>query len=239
MAGIWETSGLILRVLSVLNTTSPAFGIPSQLLILLSPLWINAFLYILMARLIYFFVPERHVGGTSARRLSLCFVLLDITAFLMQAVGGTMMSGDSAKTTLLGIHIYMGGIGCSSSSSWDSPPSSSMKRIDGSTEWKRPLYTMYTSIGLITIRIVFRLIEFSSGVYSPIMMHEAPFYCLEALPMFAALLLWNISHPGQILVGRDSEFPKKEKKSKKGVHVQAEKEKELDTQDLLRTPSPL
>jgi L-2-hydroxyglutarate oxidase LhgO len=50
-------------------------------------------------------------------------------------------------------------------------------------------------------------------------------------------LLWNISHPGQILVGPDSEFPKKEKKSKKGV--QAEKEKELDTQELLRTPSPL
>ncbi|KAJ7320816.1 RTA1 like protein-domain-containing protein, partial [Mycena albidolilacea] len=242
MAGIWETSGLILRVLSVLNTTSPAFGIPSQLLILLSPLWINAFLYVLMARLIYFFVPERHVGGISARRLSLCFVLLDITAFLMQAVGGTMMSGDSAKTTLLGIHIYMGGIGLQQFFVLGFTAlvvrfHYKMKRIDGSTEWKRPLYTMYTSIGLITIRIVFRLIEFSSGVYSPITMHEAPFYCLEALPMFAALLLWNISHPGQILVGPDSEFPKKEKKSKKGV--QAEKEKELDTQDLLRTPSPL
>jgi hypothetical protein len=275
MAGIWETSGLILRVLSVLNTTSPAFGIPSQLLILLSPLWINAFLYVLMARLIYFFVPERHVGGISARRLSLCFVLLDITcalfvslpdgslrfcsAFLMQAVGGTMMSGDSAKTTLLGIHIYMGGIGLQQFFVLGFTAlvvrfHYKMRRIDGSTEWKRPLYTMYTSIGLITvrclslltstshsstrqIRIVFRLIEFSSGVYSPITMHEAPFYCLEALPMFAALLLWNISHPGQILVGPDSEFPKKEKKSKKGV--QAEKEKELDTQDLLRTPSPL
>ncbi|KAJ7320867.1 RTA1 like protein-domain-containing protein, partial [Mycena albidolilacea] len=229
MAGIWETSGLILRVFSVLNTTSPAFGIPSQLLILLSPLWINAFLYVLMARLIYFFVPERHVGGISARRLSLCFMLLDITAFLMQAVGGTMMSGDSAKTTLLGIHIYMGGIDLQQFFVLGFTVlvvrfHYKMKRIDGSTEWKRPLCTMYTSIGLITIRIVYRLIEFSSGVYSPITMHEAPFYCLEALPMFAALLLWNISHPWKVLVGPDSEFPKKEKKSKKGTQVEKDKE---------------
>ncbi|KAJ6452760.1 hypothetical protein C8R45DRAFT_847564, partial [Mycena sanguinolenta] len=79
MAGIWETAGLVLRVLSVLHTTSSTFGTPSQLLILLAPLWINAFLYVLMSRLVYFFVPEKHVVGINARRLSLCFVLLDIT----------------------------------------------------------------------------------------------------------------------------------------------------------------
>jgi uncharacterized integral membrane protein len=82
MGGIWETGGLILRVFSVLNTTSQTFGIPSQLLILLSPLWINAFLYVVMSRFVYFFVPEKHVAGISARRLSLCFVLLDITCVL-------------------------------------------------------------------------------------------------------------------------------------------------------------
>jgi hypothetical protein len=79
MAGLWETGGFILRVYSVLNTTSTAFGIPSQLLILLAPLWTNAFLYVLMSRLVYFFVPEKRVAGISAQRLSLCFVLLDIT----------------------------------------------------------------------------------------------------------------------------------------------------------------
>jgi hypothetical protein len=61
-------------------------------------------------------------------------------------------------------------------------------------------------------------------------MHEAPFYCLEATPMFLALLLWNVYHPGRILVGPDSEFPKKEKKSKRG---------EKGLLPLSATPSPL
>ncbi|KAJ6589220.1 RTA1 like protein-domain-containing protein [Mycena capillaripes] len=242
MAGMWETGGLVLRVFSVLNTTSLAFGIPSQLLILLAPLWINAFLYVLMSRFVYFFVPDKHVGGISARRLSLCFVLLDITAFAMQGVGGSMMSSTTPTAALRGIHIYMGGIGLQEFFVLGFTAlvvrfHYKMKLLDGSTEWKRPLYIMYTSLALITLRIIFRLIEFSSGVYSPITMHEAPFYCLEALPMFAALLLWNIFHPGQVLVGPDSEFPKKEKKTKKGGKAPAE-EKDFDAQRLIQTPSP-
>ncbi|KAF7361160.1 RTA1-domain-containing protein [Mycena sanguinolenta] len=237
MGGLWETAGFILRVYNVMDTTSSAYQIPSQLLILLSPLWINAFLYVLMSRMVHFFVPEKHVGGINARRLSLCFVLLDITAFLVQAVGGTMIGNDDdPKTALLGIHIYMGGIGLQQFFVLGFIGlvirfHYKMKRLDGSTEWKRPLYIMYISLVLITVRIVFRLIEFSSGVFSSITMHEAPFYCLDALPMFAALFLWNIFHPGQVLVGPESEFPKKEKKSKKG-------EKDLEALDLLRAPTP-
>ncbi|KAJ7276817.1 hypothetical protein C8J57DRAFT_1584124 [Mycena rebaudengoi] len=48
MAGTWETGGLCLRVLSVLHPRSEAFGTPSQLLILLAPIWINAFDYVVM-----------------------------------------------------------------------------------------------------------------------------------------------------------------------------------------------
>jgi hypothetical protein len=62
-------------------------------------------------------------------------------------------------------------------------------------------------------------------------MHEAPFYCLEALPMFVALTLWNVVHPGKVLVGPDSEFPKKAKKSKKAADV--EKAPEAETGILL------
>jgi len=222
MAGLWETAGLVLRVFSVLHTTSTAFGEPSQILILLAPLWINAFLYVLMSRVVHFFVPEKHVAGISARRLSLCFVLLDITAFLMQAGGGLIINSDTPRIALMGIHIYMGGIGLQQVFILGFVAlvvrfHYKMNRLGGSTgtEWKRPLYVMYASLNLITIRIIFRLIEFSSGVYSPMTMHEAPFYCLEATPMFIALLLWNVWHPGQVLVGPDSEFPKKEKKNKK------------------------
>ncbi|KAJ7058565.1 RTA1 domain-containing protein, partial [Mycena amicta] len=222
MGAGWETAGFALRVLAVLHTTSAAYGTPSQLLILLSPLWINAFLYVVMARLIYFFVPEKRLGGIRAQRLSLIFVLLDITSFLVQAGGGVMINPDnSAKTMMLGIHIYMGGIGLQQFfvlifTGLVVRYHFRMKQVDPFNDlgWKRSLYTMYASIILITIRIIFRLIEFSSGLFSPITMNEAPFYTTEALPMFLALVLWNISHPALVLIGPESEFPKKQKKSK-------------------------
>ena len=58
-------------------------------------------------------------------------------------------------------------------------------------------------------RIIFRLAEFSSGPEKPstLTTHEAPFYILEAIPMLAALMIFNIIHPGVILRGPDSEMP--------------------------------
>ncbi|KAJ7652299.1 hypothetical protein B0H17DRAFT_1215005 [Mycena rosella] len=163
------------HVLSVLDTTSVAYGIPSQLLILLAPLLINAFLYVLMNRIVYFFPSEKHVRGISAQRLSFPFVVQG---------GGTLISNDTPKIAVLGIDIYMGGIGLQQFFVLGFLGLVvrfyyKMNRMGGSKEWKRPLYTMYVLLTLITVRIVFRLIEFSSGVT----MHEAPFYCLEATPI--------------------------------------------------------
>ncbi|KAF7315493.1 RTA1-domain-containing protein [Mycena indigotica] len=242
MGAAWETGGFVLRVLSVLHTTSGAYGVPSQLLILLSPLWINAFLYVVMARLIYLFVPEKRLLGIRAQRLSVIFVLLDIIAFLVQAGGGSLINPDnSAKLMLIGIHVYMGGIGFQQFfvllfTGLVVRYHFRMQEIDESNDqgWKRSLYTIYACIVLITIRIIFRLIEFSSGLFSPITMTEAPFYTTEALPMFLALLLLNASHPALVLVGPDSEFPRKEKKSK-----EEKQRRRSDLEKLNQSSSPL
>jgi len=82
--------------------------------------------------------------------------------------------------------------------------------------WRRLLYTLYAVLSLITVRIIFRLVEYTDGEYSHVASYEAYFYCLEALPMIVSLFLFNIIHPGIVLVGPDSEFPKKVKKAKKG-----------------------
>ncbi|KAJ7495344.1 RTA1 like protein-domain-containing protein [Mycena latifolia] len=215
MAGLWETGGLLFRSINVINPTSVGLDVPSQLLILLAPVWLNAFLYVLMSRMVYYFVPDKRIGGISAQRLSVCFVLLDVTSFIVQAAGGSLLSSDSPSTALTGVHIYMGGIGMQQLFilgfiSLVVRFHYKMKRNPAARPgWKRLLYAMYASLTLITIRIIFRLVEFSAGVFSNITMHEAPFYCLDALPMFAALLVWNAVHPGQVLVGPESEFPTK------------------------------
>lgn len=63
--------------------------------------------------------------------------------------------------------------------------------------------------------IIFRFVEFSLGFDSSITNHEAYFYCLDALPMFTAIFLFNAFYPGRVLVGSESEFEKKSRRQKK------------------------
>jgi hypothetical protein len=78
--------------------------------------------------------------------------------------------------------------------------------------WRRLLYALYITLILITIRNIFRLIEFSDGVHGYIATHEAFFYSLDALPIFAGLIVLAVVHPSCVLEGPDSEFPPREKK---------------------------
>lgn len=45
--------------------------------------------------------------------------------------------------------------------------------------------------------------------------NEAYVYCLDATPMFLALLMLGVMHPGRVLVGPESEFPQLSRKEKK------------------------
>jgi len=105
--------------------------------------------------------------------------------------------------------------------------------------WGPLLYVLLASLVLITIRIIFRMVEFASGLdpsKNPIPFHEAYFMALDALPMLIATLLLIAVHPGRILQGEGSEFPKgpsrKEKKEAKRVKkeensIEKEKKKAL------------
>lgn len=246
MAGIWETAGFVIRIFSSRDVNSAAFGISSQLLILLSPLWINAFDYMVLGRMVYYYLPAQKIGGIKAQRLALCFVLLDITAFLIQATGGTMIDPNNSPTTAeLGLHIYMGGIGFQEFFvlvfiALAINAYRDLNRLGDTgrpTNWRTLLRVLLVSLTLITIRVIYRLIEFSQGITSTLTTHETPFYCLEALPMAIALFLFNFWHPGAFLIGPESEFPKKPKKEKKSKKEKKQKRDEIGLQSLDRQGS--
>lgn len=150
--------------------------------------------------------------------------------------------GSSGSTVMTGIHIYMGGIGLQEfcilvftsiaikfslvMRQRERELASSRHQILDRTpnNWRILLYVLYASLTLITIRIIFRMVEFASGIdasKNPIPYHEAYFMALDALPMFIAIALMNVVHPGRILQGEGSEFPKgptrKEKKEAKRI----------------------
>jgi hypothetical protein len=105
ICGVWETAGFSIRVASTRNLFQLGFFIPQQLLIVLAPLFLNAFIYMVLGRMIYLLVPERKCFGISARKLSRMFVILDIVAFLVQASSSSLMSADDPKVVRIGINI--------------------------------------------------------------------------------------------------------------------------------------
>ena len=66
------------------------------------------------------------------------------------------------------------------------------------------------------------MIEYSRGTNptNPPPFHEAYAYALDGLPMFLAIFILNIMHPGRVLVGPGSEFPKLSRKEKKLLKAQ-------------------
>lgn len=261
MAGIWETAGFALRTAGTQDLFQLGFFIPSSMLIVLAPLFLNAFIYMVLARMIHFFIPDRRCFGISATKLSRIFVSLDIFAFLVQASSSSLMSSTDPKVSRIGINVceFLSSLSkCTPSSSF---ADSSLTDMGGiglqelfmliftglaiqfqrkmnqleavepiSFRWRPLLYSLYAGLVLITVRIIFRLIEYSSGVDSGLVKVEAPFYVLEALPMFVAIGIFTIWHPGKVLVGPDSEFPKKDKKKIKEEKRRKKQEKKDEKQ---------
>lgn len=217
MGGIWQTAAFVFRDLSVLVQANKNWYQYQFILVLLAPLWVNAFVYMVMGRMVWNFLPAQKIFGIRATRVTLCFLLLDIIAFIIQAIGVVLASSQNAKpaTLLLGLHIYQGGLAFQEAFLlffvYLGIRFQLKLRVEGyasdTTKPIRLLYVLYAVITLITIRIVYRIVEYAGGPDDYIPTHEAFAYCLDSLPMFIALVLFNVSHPGTIMRGRESEFP--------------------------------
>ncbi|KAI1483239.1 RTA1 like protein-domain-containing protein [Daldinia eschscholtzii] len=223
MAGIWETMAYLFRTVSTHHQQSSGIYLAFQIFILLAPLWVNAFDYMVLGRMIYCFVPSRQIFGIPAQAIAAAFVTFDFVAFVIQLVGGSIASPMTpAEEQLRAIHIYMGGIGLQqlfivifvAFAIGFQLEMRNMNMLEATTttnsDWRPLLFTLYATLTCITIRIIFRLVEFSSGstgVSNSLITNETYFYVLEAAPMMLAVLGFNIVHPGKVLVGPGSEMP--------------------------------
>ncbi|KFY22835.1 hypothetical protein V493_06293 [Pseudogymnoascus sp. VKM F-4281 (FW-2241)] len=219
MASTWETLGFTFRILGARNPLLQSWAVSSQLLILLTPLWVNAFVYMVVGRVVYFWLPEKRIWGIRAKSLTRWFVWFDVIVFLIQAGGGVMLSGteedEGTKKVKIGLNIYMTGIGVQQGVllAFVALMITFHVRVlrEGKhheTRWQPLLYTLYAALALISTRIIFRLVEFSSGINGPIPTNESYFYGLEATPMFLCLFSLAVIHPGRYLRGPGSEFAK-------------------------------
>ncbi|KAG9243265.1 RTA1 like protein-domain-containing protein [Calycina marina] len=238
MGAIWETASFTIRSISTQHPTTEALYDPHFLLFLIAPLWINAFVYMLLGRMVYFFLADQRLFKIRAQRMTLTFVALDIVSFLVQILGGVMTISKNRTILQRGLNIYTAGVAMQEFFIFCfiflviafqrrlNREEANRVRI---TQAKRLVLAMYLALALISVRIFFRIIEFSAGVGTKLTTEvrdkEVYQYVFDALLMFFALVIFNVLHPGKILAGDDSKFQKKSKTQKQDEKQQRKQER--------------
>jgi hypothetical protein len=215
-----------------------------------------------VARMVYFRMPGQKLLGIKAIRMTLLFVWLDVILFLVQGSGGIMLSNTDADSDLIniGMKVYMAGVALQLIvvlifSGITVFFYFKLRQLEdqsmGRMRWL--IWTMVVVLMLIVVcilgpltgyqadkvktRIVYRLVEFGPGVnaHNSLLIHEGYPLGLDATPILIALVLLNIMHPGFVLRGPESEFPKlsrKEKKALKEQKKQAKKARKAGAREL-------
>jgi len=70
--------------------------------------------------------------------------------------------------------------------------------------WQKYMYALYAASGLILIRSVFRVVEFTGGNNGTLASHEIYLYLFDGVLMLGVLVGFNIVHPGDI-IGRKAQ----------------------------------
>jgi hypothetical protein len=78
IAALLQTGTYVVRGLSIINSKNESLYSTWFVLILVAPLWINAFIYMVVGRMVYNFLPNHTLGKIKAWRFGMWFVILDI-----------------------------------------------------------------------------------------------------------------------------------------------------------------
>ncbi|RGP76257.1 hypothetical protein FSPOR_246 [Fusarium sporotrichioides] len=246
MGAAWETIAFAFKTLGSRDQQNITYLTVGQILFLLAPLWINAFVYMGVARMVYFSMPAQKLLGIKAVRMTLLFVWLDVVLFLVQGSGGIMLSNTDADSDIIdiGMKVYMAGVALQLAvvlifSGITVFFYFKLRQLEGRSmgRMKWLIWTMVVVLMLIVTRIVYRLVEFGPGVnaHNTLLTHEGYPLGLDATPILIALVSLNIMHPGYVLHGPESEFPKlsrKEKKALKEQKKQAKKARKAGAREL-------
>ena len=173
------------------------------------------------------------------------------SAFMAQAAGATLASGSNITPAAIerGLHIYMGGVGLQQffiliflylTYRFQKEMQHDLPKME-QPHVLHLLYAVYAALALISIRIIFRLAEYSQGYTSGPSWHEAYQYVFDSTMMLFALVIFNIVHPGRVMPGKESDFPSRKEREavgKKNIRGRAEAGRSLPLYETARAESP-
>ncbi|KAF9247099.1 RTA1-like protein [Melanogaster broomeanus] len=188
--------------------------------VVLSPCAFIAADYVLLGRL------ARYLDCTSylivpAKRITVIFVISDISTFLIQAAGGGLSTAKSISTALAGQHVFQAGLALqlASFAIFSTIYACFLYRIykyeckvwvkDASKSWRSDWRALAGALCIscigILIRSVYRVIEVSGGYRSYLATSEAYFYAFDTLPLFIAISVYIPFWPGWFI--QSTELP--------------------------------
>lgn len=78
MGALWETLSFASRILSAHKPTDKGVYDASFLLLIIAPLLINAFDYMLLGRMVTYYLPQNRLAGIKGSKMGVIFVCFDI-----------------------------------------------------------------------------------------------------------------------------------------------------------------
>jgi hypothetical protein len=214
-----STIGYVGRIISINNLTSEPAFIAQSALIVLAPAFFAATVYMILGRVMAF-VNAPQLSIVPHRRLTTIFVLGDVMSFLIQCSGAGLLASagnrDTGSLIIVGgliIQLIFFGVFFLALIVFDARcrRQSLTKRTvpyNGNTKlhWHTVVVALYVASTLISIRCLFRVIEFAMGFDGYLQSHEVYFYVFDALPMAVTMIIFNIVVPGWALKGERNEL---------------------------------
>ena len=198
VGGVMECIGYIGRILSSRQSPNWTLGpyIIQSVLILLAPILFAASVYMYLGRLMIA-TNTTSLSPIRTKWLTKIFVIGDVCCFLIQAIGGGLQSVKSLADTpeiaegviLAGLvlQIIFFGIFCFVAVLVHRRMA--RKGVDEKgVAWRRMLLVLYTVSGLITLRNVFRVIEYAMGTDGYLLQNEWPGFVFDGAFMVLALI---------------------------------------------------
>jgi len=79
MGSLWEFISSLTRTILIHSPYNDSVSRTTFVFLVLAPLWINAFDYMVLGRMVYFYLPNKKLAGVKAQRLAVYFVCSDIS----------------------------------------------------------------------------------------------------------------------------------------------------------------
>ncbi|GFF25840.1 protein RTA1 [Aspergillus udagawae] len=210
LGGICESFGYYGRAWSHQDRTEIGSWALQEMLILCAPPFVAATIYMVLGRIIRAFNAEHH-SSIRTKWLTTIFVLNDVICFLTQIAGaGVQVTGDEhimaigKKAVLAGLIFALVVFGLFV---WvaavfhrrlDAEPTAVVMECPR-LGWKKYMWAIYISCGMLMVRNLVRTIQFGSEKGSALNTEEVYIYVFDAALMACSIGLLIVWHPGRLV----------------------------------------